>query len=104
MSLGFFQVPVAKNEPIYSYAPGSAEKAGLEVALKELKSKETEVPMYIGSELVFSGDRKRMSPPHDHTFTLGYFHAGNEMHVKQAIDAAWEYLEAVERLQALTQE
>jgi 1-pyrroline-5-carboxylate dehydrogenase len=90
MSLGFFQVPVSKNEPIYGYAPGSAEKAGLEVALKELKSKETEVPMYIGSELVFSGDRKRMSPPHDHAFTLGYFHAGNEMHVKQAIDAALE--------------
>jgi len=103
MSLGFFQVPVAKNEPIYSYAPGSAEKAGLEVALKELKSKETEVPMYIGSELVFSGDRKRMSPPHDHTFTLGYFHAGNEMHVKQAIDAAldakskWEQMPWEER-------
>jgi len=90
MSLGFFQVPLAKNEPIYGYAPGSAEKAGLEVALKELKSKETEVPMYIGSELVFSGVRKRMSPPHDHAFTLGYFHAGNEMHVKQAIDAALE--------------
>jgi 1-pyrroline-5-carboxylate dehydrogenase len=53
MSLGFFQVPLAKNEPIYGYAPGSAEKAGLEVALKELKGKETEVPMYIGSELVF---------------------------------------------------
>ena len=103
MSLGFFQVPVAKNEPIYSYAPGSAEKAGLEVALKELKSKETEVPMYIGSELVFSGDRKRMSPPHDHAFTLGYFHAGNEMHVKQAIDAAldakskWEQMPWEER-------
>jgi len=103
MSLGFFQVPVAKNEPIYSYAPGSAEKAGLEVALKELKSKETEVPMYIGSELVFSGERKRMSPPHDHAFTLGYFHAGNEMHVKQAIDAAldakskWEQMPWEER-------
>ena len=36
--------PVPKNEPVYSYAPGSKEKAELKKALSELKSKVTEVP------------------------------------------------------------
>ena len=30
MATGFFKVPEAKNEPVYSYAPGSPERAELE--------------------------------------------------------------------------
>lgn len=88
MHNAFFTPPVAKNEPIYSYAPGSKERESLEKALAELRSKEIEVPMYIGSEKVFSGDKRRMAPPHDHKHTLGHYHYGNGTHVNQAIDAA----------------
>ncbi len=34
-----FKVPVPSNEPIYSYAPGTSERAQLKVALDELASK-----------------------------------------------------------------
>ena len=35
MSTGFFHVPVPKNEPVLSYAPGSPERAALKKALAE---------------------------------------------------------------------
>lgn len=102
MSNAFFKVPFPKNEPVLSYAPGSKERQLLKKALEEGRSKELDIPMYIGSEEVRSGNKVRLSPPHDHKHTLGHFHAGNKSHVEQAIQAAlaakdkwsnlsWEY-------------
>ncbi len=88
MATGFFNVPPAINEPILSYAPGSPEKAELQAMIKEMRSKEIDVPMYIGSELVTTDNKKPMSPPHDHKHILGHFNQGDASHVKQAIDAA----------------
>lgn len=88
MHNAFFYPPQPRNEPIYTYAPGTPERDKLKAALKELRAEEIEVPMYIGNDRVFTGDRKRMAPPHDHGHLLGYFHQGNEGHVTQAIDAA----------------
>lgn len=44
--------------------------------------------MYIGSEEVRTGKKVRISPPHDHQYTLGHFHEGDAGHVEQAINAA----------------
>jgi 1-pyrroline-5-carboxylate dehydrogenase len=90
MATGFFNVPPAINEPILSYAPGSPEKEELQAMLKELRSQEIDVPMYIGSELVTTSNKKPMSPPHDHKHILGHFNEGDVSHVNQAIDAALE--------------
>jgi 1-pyrroline-5-carboxylate dehydrogenase len=98
MLKGFFNVPEPINEPVKSYAPGSPERVALQAALKEARSKQIEVPMYIGGERVETGSRKPMSPPHDHQHILGYFHEGDASHVEQAINAAlgakydWENL------------
>jgi 1-pyrroline-5-carboxylate dehydrogenase len=100
---GFFNIPNPVNEPVKSYAPGSAERIALQAMLKELRSIETDIPMYIGGKKVKSNDTLRLSPPHDHTHTLGYFHKSNKEHVKQAINAAlgakekWEALEWEQR-------
>ena len=88
MATGFFNVPPAINEPILSYAPGSAEREELQAMLKEMRSKEIDVPMYIGSELVTTSNKQPMSPPHDHKHILGHFNEGDASHVHQAIDAA----------------
>ncbi len=98
MPKGIYQVPAAKNEPVLSYAPGSAEKAALKAALAEMRGKELDVPMYIGAEEVRTGKKVRMAPPHDHAHTLGHFHRGDASHVKQAIDAALAAKEAWENL------
>ena len=88
MPKGIFKVPVAANEPIKSYAAGSAERKELQAMLKELRSKELDIPMYIGGKEVHSGNKVRLAPPHDHKHTLGYFHKSEKTHVTQAIDAA----------------
>jgi 1-pyrroline-5-carboxylate dehydrogenase len=88
MSTGFFNVPAPVNEPVLSYAPGSKERAALKAALKEARSRQIEVPMYIGSEEVFTDERLPLSPPHDHQHILGYHAWGDAAHVEQAIQAA----------------
>ena len=94
MSFGYFSYPIPANEPVHSYAPGSAERAALKKTLAELKSQQIDVPMYIGGEEVRSGKLQAMNPPHEISHTLGHYHAGDETHVKQAIDAALEAKEA----------
>ncbi len=88
MPKGIYKVPLAINEVIKSYAPGSAERKELQAMLKELRSKELDIPMYIGSKEVRSENKIRLAPPHDHKHTLGFFHRSDKSHVQQAIDAA----------------
>jgi 1-pyrroline-5-carboxylate dehydrogenase len=85
---GFFKVPTPVNEPVLNYAPGSKERAELKAALAEARSKQLDIPMYIGSEEVRTGKTTRLAPPHDHKHTLGHFHEGDKSHVTKAIDAA----------------
>ena len=42
--------PAPLNEPVRSYAPGSAERAPLEARLKELAADRIDLPMNIGGE------------------------------------------------------
>ncbi|MGC4034885.1 MAG: L-glutamate gamma-semialdehyde dehydrogenase [Chitinophagaceae bacterium] len=88
MSLGTFSYPLPVNEPVLNYAPGSAEKKRLKEVLKELKSQEADIPMYIGSKEVRTNKKISLHPPHEIAHTLGYFHEGSAKHVEQAIAAA----------------
>lgn len=103
MLKGFFNVPEPKNEPVKSYAPGSPERKELQNKLKELRGQQVDVPMYIGSDEVRTGNKKPMFPPHDHQHLLGHFHEGDASHVEQAINAAlgakeaWESMEWEQR-------
>ena len=101
MPKGIYKVPVPFNEPVKQYAAGSAERKELQAMLKELRSKEIEIPMYIGGKEVQSGNKVRLAPPHDHKHTLGHFHKSDKTHVTQAIDAA---LAAKPKWQALSWE
>jgi 1-pyrroline-5-carboxylate dehydrogenase len=94
MSLGYFSYPIPVNEPVLNYAPGSPERAALKKTLEELKIEQLEIPMYIGGEEVKTGKLQEIHPPHETSFTLAKFHAGNESHVHQAIDAALAAQEA----------
>lgn len=96
MSKGFFSVPIPHNEPVLPYAPGSAERAALKKALKEAKSKEADIPMYINGQEIRTGNRIAIHPPHEIAHTLGYYHKGSTEHVQQAIHAALAAKEAWE--------
>lgn len=94
MSNGIFNVPVASNEPIYDYAPGTPEREALLASYKEQYSSTVDVPMYIGGDEVRTGNKGTLCPPHDHKHVLGHFHKGDATHVKQAIDSALTAREA----------
>jgi 1-pyrroline-5-carboxylate dehydrogenase len=88
MGKGFYHIPVAKNEPILSFAPGSKERVSIKKKLAEMKSVTVDIPMVIGGKAVYTDVKKDIRPPHDHNFLLGQFNYGDKSHVKMAIDAA----------------
>jgi 1-pyrroline-5-carboxylate dehydrogenase len=91
MSNAFYNVPVAINEPVKSYAPGSPEKIALIEKYQEMYSQEPiDVPMYIGSKEVRTQTKKALTSPQDHKKVLGYFNLGEAKHVEDAINAALE--------------
>lgn len=89
MANAFFNVPVAKNEPVRTYAPGTSEHINLINKYKEMYNQAPiDVPMYINGEQVRTTDKKPMTPPHDHQKILGHFNYGTASHVEDAINAA----------------
>ena len=92
------QVPIAVNEMVLNYAPGSQERIAIKKALEEALSQEINIPMYIGGNEISTGVLVPIYPPHNTKHLLGHYHKGDETHVKQAIDAAlqakpqWESL------------
>ena len=89
MSNAFFKVPVAINEPVKSYAPGSSERASLLAKYQEFKDRSPiEVPMYIGGSKVTTTNKKALIMPHDHQKVIGPYNQGDATHVTAAIDAA----------------
>jgi len=90
MSKGFFNVPVAVNEPVKAYAPGSTEREEVLKAFKSLYSQTVDIPLYIGKEEVRTGKTKNLFPPFDHQHHLGVYHEADETLVKKAITEAME--------------
>jgi len=90
MPKGFFHVPKAVNEPVKSYAPNSPEKAAVLAAYKKMWNETIDVPMYIGSEQIKTGNTRTMSAPHDHQHIVGTYHLAEKSHVEKAIASALE--------------
>lgn len=88
MPKGFFHVPKAVNEPVKSYAPNSLEKAAVLAAYKKMWNETIDVPNYIGSEEIRTGNTKKMSAPHDHQHIVGTYHLAEKKHIEKAIDTA----------------
>lgn len=90
MSTGFFNVPVAVNEPVKTYAPGSPEREQVQRAFKELYQSTVDIPLYIGGEEIRTGRTKNMFPPFDHQHHLGVYHTADQELIQKAIDSAME--------------
>ena len=89
MSNAIFHVPIAKNEPVRAYAPGSADRENLLSKYHEMYNQNPiDVPMYIGGKEVRTPNKKPLCPPHEHSKVLGHYNVGEAIHVEQAIEAA----------------
>lgn len=90
MSDSRYIIPTPVNEPVKAFGPGSAEREEVKKAIRELKSKEIDIPMIINGREIRTGEKHRIFPPHDINYTLGYYHQGGAKEVQMAIDAALE--------------
>jgi 1-pyrroline-5-carboxylate dehydrogenase len=90
------QVPAPRNEPVLNYAPGSPERAALEVRLAELATEKVELTSTIGGEQRMAGGESfDVVQPHRHAAVLGTSahatHADAEDAVRRAKEAAPEW-------------
>lgn len=90
MLKGFFNVPKAVNEPVKAYAPNSPERDSVLKAYEQMWNNKIEVPLYIGSEEIRTGNVKNMTAPHDHKHCVGTYHLADKSHVEKAIANALE--------------
>ena len=83
------QVPAPTNEPVRDYAPGSPERAALEVALAEVGSQKWDLPHTIGGKRVEGRGKKiDVRQPHAHAKVLGTIRDATKTDATAAVDAA----------------
>src|SRR4029453_11206176 len=87
---GIFQPIPPVNEPIREYAPGSPERASLQLRLEQMKREQPEIPCIIGGKDVTTGSLKPAVMPHDKDHVLANVHQGGAKEVELAIKAADE--------------
>ena len=83
-------VPLPRNEPVRSYAPGSAERTSLETKLAEMAEADPiELTATIGGKSrTGSGESFDVTMPSDHQHILGHAAAANQADASEAVDAA----------------
>jgi 1-pyrroline-5-carboxylate dehydrogenase len=82
-------VPPPVNEPVRSFAPGSAERAALEQRLKQMAGERVELTMTIGGEQrLADGERIDVVQPHRKASVLGTLSNATAVDVRDAIAAA----------------
>jgi 1-pyrroline-5-carboxylate dehydrogenase len=90
---GIFRVPQPVNEPVRDYAPGSPERASLQLRLEQMRNERIEIPLVIGGEDVETGNLKQAVMPHDKDHVLADVHQAGPKEIEAAIQAsadAWE--------------
>lgn len=98
-----FEFKQPKNEPVYSYAPGTPERALLQKELERQYNQEIEIPLIIGGKEVKTGDMGQVVMPTQHNHVLAKYHKAGKKEVQMAIDAAmsakknWESLPWIQR-------
>ena len=90
MSDAGFHIPVPKNEPVLSYAPGTPERAQLKAELERQSNLTLEIPLIIGGKEVYTGRTGKIVMPHDHGHVLATYHKAGPEETKMAIKAALE--------------
>ncbi len=85
---GIFRPPPVENEPARGHAPGSPERAALQLRLEQMRGERLDVQLVIGGKDVRTGSTREAVMPHDRAHVLADVHQGGAGEVQQAIDAA----------------
>lgn len=104
MLTGQFNTPLPKNEPVLSYAPGSAERTELEQELEKRYNEVIEIPCVVGGERIYTGRTIDITMPCEHGHVLAKAHLATPEVVEKAIEsclaaqAKWAALPWMERV------
>jgi 1-pyrroline-5-carboxylate dehydrogenase len=82
------KVPRPQNEPVYSYEPGSPEKAVLKAQLEKMLSDTLDIPLIIGGKEVRTGNLADCRCPHDHNHLLAQYHKAGPEEIELAVEEA----------------
>jgi 1-pyrroline-5-carboxylate dehydrogenase len=83
-------IPIPRNEPVLSYAPGSSERAALKAALGEVGSQQAEIPAVVGGREVRTGVTHDVVSPHCHQRVLARTHQADRATIDAAVKTAVE--------------
>jgi 1-pyrroline-5-carboxylate dehydrogenase len=83
--------PAPVNEPNLTYAPGTPERAELELELKRQEGRQLDLTATIGGEKKMGGGAEvPVVQPHDHAHVIGVLRNSTRADARAAIDAARE--------------
>jgi 1-pyrroline-5-carboxylate dehydrogenase len=81
-------MPTPVNEPVLSYAPGTAERASILAAIASLRAAAPELGPVIGGRDITTGTLRETREPHAHRRVLARWHVAGAKEATDAIDAA----------------
>jgi 1-pyrroline-5-carboxylate dehydrogenase len=87
---GTWNIPIPRNEPVLSYAPGSPERKQLKDALGALGARQVEIPAVIGGREIRTGVTHDVISPHCHRRVLARTHQADRGTIEAAINTAVE--------------
>ncbi|WP_296392634.1 L-glutamate gamma-semialdehyde dehydrogenase [Reyranella sp.] len=85
---GLARLQPPENEIVRLYAPGTAERAGLQSALRTLSGARIELPLVIEGREVTTGRLEAAVMPHTHRHVLADAHVAEAAEVQAAVEAA----------------
>jgi 1-pyrroline-5-carboxylate dehydrogenase len=90
MTNAIAHVPVPRNEPVRTYAPGSGERESLKKKLDELTHQQIEIAPIIGGKSKRTGRIAETRAPHDHHLLLATSHRAGPEELAEAARTALE--------------
>jgi 1-pyrroline-5-carboxylate dehydrogenase len=87
---GIANIPHPHNEPVLSYAPGTAERAALKRALADVGGEQPDIPAVVGGREIRSGVTQDVVSPHCHARVLARLHQADHATIEAAVAAAVE--------------
>jgi 1-pyrroline-5-carboxylate dehydrogenase len=87
---GAWNIPLPRNEPVLSYAPGSPERTALKSALSAIGARPADIPAVIGGREIRGGITHDVVSPHCHQRVLAKVHQADRETISKATEIAVE--------------
>ncbi len=88
MNNAIFSIPRPYNEPILSYAPGTAERCALKAELDNQSGQIVTIPLIIGGKEVYTDTYGEVVMPHNHKHVLARYCIATPKELRMAVESA----------------